>query len=429
MTRHEPDTRKDFPAPFRADVAVIGLGHIGLPTAAVLAGAGWSVCGVDVAARVVDLVNAGHAHINEPDLNKLVSEVTASGRLFASQDMPAAPIYVVAVPTPLGPDKTPDVSHVEAAARAIAPRLAPGGCIIVESTSPVGTMDRVAEIIACVRPDLAVPGRGAEAEADIALAYCPERVLPGRLLSELVSNDRVIGGITPACAQRAAQLYASFVKGDCLLTSARTAETVKLVENSFRDVNIAFANELSMVCDRIGADVWDVIRLANRHPRVNILQPGPGVGGHCIAVDPWFLVAGAPDVARLMRTAREVNDFKAVYTEQRIRALLAAAPMGKIAVLGLAYKPDSDDFRESPALKIATSLAADLGPRILIVEPFAGDLPEELSLAGATLTSLDVALGQAEVVVVLVDHASFRHLAPADLAGKLVFDTRGMLTA
>jgi UDP-N-acetyl-D-mannosaminuronic acid dehydrogenase len=237
----------------------------------------------------------------------------------------------------------------------------------------------------------------------------------------------VIGGVTAACAERAAVLYTSFVKGDCLFTTARVAETVKLVENSFRDVNIAFANELSMIADVIGVDVWDVIRLANRHPRVNILQPGPGVGGHCIAVDPWFLVAGAPGVAQLVKTAREVNDRKAVHTETRIRALLDASPGGKVALLGLAFKPDIDDFRESPALEIAEALSHTHGERILVVEPFTDQLPTAFAGSGAELVTLDAALRQAEIVVVLVDHTAFKHLSPDDLSGKLVFDTRGML--
>ncbi|MFO6448146.1 UDP-N-acetyl-D-mannosamine dehydrogenase [Erythrobacter sp. NE805] len=414
------------PAPDH-QVAVIGLGYIGLPTAALLASYGWSVCGVDVSQRVVDTVNAGGVHIEERDLDTLVQQAIAAQTLVASCEVPTASFYMIAVPTPLGTGNTPDISFVEAAARAIAPKILPGACVIVESTSPVGTTERVAAIIAEARPDLVVPRDGGTEEADIALAYCPERVLPGRIVNELVHNDRVIGGVTPACAERAAVLYTSFVKGDCLYTTARVAETVKLVENSFRDVNIAFANELSMIADTIGVDVWDVIRLANRHPRVNILQPGPGVGGHCIAVDPWFLVAGAPQAARLVRTAREVNDHKAHYTEERIRALLSAAPEGKVALLGLAFKPDIDDFRESPALEIAEALARTHGERILVVEPFTEDLPTALAGTGASLATLDAGLRQAEIVVVLVDHTAFRHLSPQDLAGKLVFDTRGML--
>ena len=414
------------PAPDH-QVAVIGLGYIGLPTAAVLASYGWNVCGVDVSDRGVATVNAGGVHIEERDLDKLVHHAITAQTLIASTEVPTASFYMIAVPTPLGDGNTPDISYVEAAARTIAPRILPGACVIIESTSPVGTTERVAQIIADARPDLVVPHDDCTEDADIALAYCPERVLPGRIVNELVHNDRVIGGVTPACAARAAVLYASFVKGDCLTTTARVAETVKLVENSFRDVNIAFANELSMIADVIGVDVWEVIRLANRHPRVNILQPGPGVGGHCIAVDPWFLVAGAPQAARLVRTAREVNDHKAAHTEGKIRALLEAAPDGKVALLGLAFKPDIDDFRESPALAIAEHLARDLGTRILVVEPFTDNLPHSLADTGAALVTLDDALKAAEVVVVLVDHTAFKHLTPQDLAGKLVFDTRGML--
>ena len=414
------------PAPDH-QVAVIGLGYIGLPTAALLASYGWNVCGVDVSERVVETVNAGGVHIEERDLDKLVHDAITAKTLVASTEVPTASFYMIAVPTPLGDNNAPDISYVEAAARAIAPKILPGACVIVESTSPVGTTERVTDIIADARPDLVVPRDGSNEEADIALAYCPERVLPGRIVNELVHNDRVIGGVTSACAERAAVLYTSFVKGDCLYTTARVAETVKLVENSFRDVNIAFANELSMIADVIGVDVWDVIRLANRHPRVNILQPGPGVGGHCIAVDPWFLVSGAPQAARLVRTAREVNDHKAVHTEAKIRALLEAAPEGKVALLGLAFKPDIDDFRESPALEIAEALAHTHGDRILVVEPFTEDMPACLADTGAQLVTLDAALRKAEIVVVLVDHTAFKHLGPEDLSGKRVFDTRGML--
>ncbi len=414
------------PAPDH-QVAVIGLGYIGLPTAAVLASFGWNVCGVDVSENVVETVNAGHVHIEERDLDRLVHEAIESERLSASTEVPSAHFYMIAVPTPLTDENAPDISYVEAAARAIAPKVLPGACIIVESTSPVGTTERVAQIIAEMRPDLKLPVFGSQQGGDIALAYCPERVLPGKIVRELVQNDRVIGGITPECAERATALYSSFVEGDCLATNARVAETVKLVENSYRDVNIAFANELSVIADDLGVDVWDVIALANRHPRVNILQPGPGVGGHCIAVDPWFLVSSSPKAARLIRTAREVNDFKANYTERRVRALLDAVPGGKVALLGLAFKPDIDDFRESPALEIALSLARTRGQRIMVVEPYAKEFPQGFAGTGAQLVELDEALATAEVIVVLVDHTAFKHLLPADLAGKLVFDTRGML--
>ncbi|WFL75975.1 UDP-N-acetyl-D-mannosamine dehydrogenase [Altererythrobacter arenosus] len=419
---------KPWPEPaFDHQVAVVGLGYIGLPTAAVLASYGWSVCGVDVSPRVVETVNSGGVHIEERDLDRLVHEAVEAERLVASTAMPQAHFYMIAVPTPLASGNQPDISFVEAAARSIAPNLSRGACVIVESTSPIGTTERVGEIIGELRPDLTMPVFGSERGGDIALAYCPERVLPGQIVTELVSNDRVIGGVSVACAEKAASLYRSFVKGDCLVTNARVAETVKLVENSFRDVNIAFANELSMVADAVEIDVWDVIRLANRHPRVNILQPGPGVGGHCIAVDPWFLVAAAPQQTKLIRSAREVNDYKAHHTGSRIRAMMAASPEAKVALLGLAFKPNIDDFRESPALEIAAELARDEGDRLLIVEPYTDELPRDFIGTGAELLELDEALKAADVVAVLVDHDAFKHLDLAALAGKMVYDTRGML--
>ncbi|MEP3052430.1 MAG: UDP-N-acetyl-D-mannosamine dehydrogenase [Erythrobacter sp.] len=407
-------------------IAVVGLGYIGLPTAAVLASYGWNVCGVDISERVVETVNSGGVHIEERDLDRLVKEGVDAGRLVASTNMPEAYFYMIAVPTPLGPSNSPNIRFVERAAEEIAQKLVPGSCVIIESTSPVGTTERVAEIIANIRPDLSVPTFGSDDAADIAIAYCPERVLPGKIVSELVENDRVIGGITPACADRATALYNSFVAGDCLQTSSRIAETVKLVENSFRDVNIAFANELSMVADEIGVNVWEVIRLANRHPRVNILQPGPGVGGHCIAIDPWFLVSSAPKSSKLIKAAREVNDHKAKHTQDRIRALVASQPDCKIALLGLAFKPDIDDFRESPALEIAEALAPDFGDRINVVEPFAETLPGTLAQSDVRHCSLDAALQSSDIVVVLVDHSAFKHLSHRELSGKVVFDTRGM---
>ena len=408
-------------------IVVVGLGYIGLPTAAVLAGFGWQVCGVDVTPEVVETVNSGGVHIEERDLDRLVHEAVETGRLRASVDMPRAHFYMIAVPTPLGDDYQPNIEYVEAAARAIAPKLTKGACVIVESTSPIGTTEKVGEIFDLLRPDLDIPKFGDTREADIALAYCPERVLPGKIVEELVSNDRVIGGVTEACATKAATLYRSFVKGECLMTNSRAAEMVKLTENSFRDVNIAFANELSMVADKVEIDVWDIIRLANRHPRVNILQPGPGVGGHCIAVDPWFLVSSAPEQTRLVRTARKINDHKAVHTASRIRTMLEAAPDAKVAMLGLAFKPNIDDFRESPSLEIAEVLASEFGERILCVEPFTDALPGALAERGAKLVSLDAALEQSEIVAVLVDHDAFKSLTLEALQGKMVYDTRGML--
>jgi UDP-N-acetyl-D-mannosaminuronic acid dehydrogenase len=410
----------------RFDVAMIGLGYIGLPTAAIIARAGLSVRGVDISERIVDLVNQGRVHIQETDLDALVKNVVTDGMLTASTEAPVADVYLIAVPTPLGDNKSPDVSMVLEAARLIAPVLPTGGCVILESTSPVGTTQQVAGILAELRPDLAIPGFCGDKQADVHIAYCPERVLPGHIIEELVANDRIIGGLTEGCARRAQDFYRRFVRGDCLETTAGVAEMVKLTENSFRDVNIAFANELSLVAEHMDIDVWEVIRLANRHPRVNVLQPGPGVGGHCIAVDPWFLVSSAPEQARLIRTAREVNDAKPDHVVARLAAMLNASPDARIALLGLAFKPNIDDFRESPALEIAERIARDYGDRVLVVEPFTDELPGAMAKHGAQLTTYELAMAQAELVAVLVDHDQFRSAPRYLSAGKIVYDTRGM---
>lgn len=409
-----------------ADVLVVGLGYIGLPTAAVIAGSGQIVRGIDISPQVVNTVNEGRIHIEEANLAGVVRDAVAGGKLSASLAPCHADVFLIAVPTPFGPGHAPDTSYVMAAVRKIAPVLRRGNCVILESTSPIGTTHEVAALLAQLRPDLAIPGEGADRKPDLAIAYCPERVLPGRIVAELIQNDRVVGGITPDCARRASAFYRRFVRGECIETTARAAEMVKLVENSFRDVNIAFANELSVIAEELGIDVWEVIRLANRHPRVNVLQPGPGVGGHCIAVDPWFLVASAPDKARLIRTAREVNDGKANHVADRAKAMLAALPEARVACLGLAFKPNIDDFRESPALDIVRRLAAGHGPRLCVVEPYAARLPDDLAEHGAELATLEQALQDCEIVLLLVDHDAFRGVAPASLAGKVIYDTRGM---
>ncbi len=410
-------------------VVVVGLGYIGLPTAAVIARAGAAVIGVDVNTAVVDTVNEGRVHIEEVDLHGLVQGVVARGRLRASVTPEPADAFVIAVPTPIRDDRTPDVSHVLEAARTIAPVLKAGDLVILESTSPVGTTDRVAALIAAARPDLKVPGHCA-GTPDLYVAYCPERVLPGRILVELVDNDRVIGGITPRCARRAMAFYRGFVRGACLTTTARAAEMVKLVENSYRDVNIAFANELSMIAEELGVDVWEVIRLANRHPRVNILQPGPGVGGHCIAVDPWFLIAGAPETAHLIRAAREVNETKTDFVIGRamrlVETMVASDPNARVACLGLAFKPNIDDFRESPAVTVAAALARRFGAAVRLVEPFAAALPMEFAGTGAALVELDDALAECGLLIVLVDHDLFRSIPLEEREGKQVYDTRGL---
>lgn len=406
-------------------VVVLGLGYIGLPTAAVIARTGARVLGIDVSRHVVDTVNSGRVHIEEVDLDGLVSGVVARGTLRASTVIEPADVFVIAVPTPFGENHAPNIGYVLQAATTIATVLKAGDVVVLESTSPVGTTDKVRDLLAQLRPDLKVPGKTGES-ADIAIAYCPERVLPGRILVELIDNDRVIGGITPRCARKALSFYRRFVRGACVTTTARAAEMTKLTENAFRDVNIAFANELSLVADEMGVDVWEVIRLANRHPRVNILSPGPGVGGHCIAVDPWFLVSAAPAQTPLIRTAREVNDGKVAHTIARAVELIAHLPGVPIACLGLAFKANIDDFRESPALKVAAELAARFGERVRIVEPYARTLPKALDGSGARLCDIDTAIETCPIMIVLVDHDVFKSVPLDERATKLVYDTRGI---
>ena len=408
-------------------VCVVGLGYIGLPTAAVIARSGIEVLGLDVSEKIVETINRGEIHIEEVDLDGLVQAVVRSGALRASTRIEPAEIFIVAVPTPFAKDgrHTPDLSYVMAAARSVATVLKPGDIVILESTSPVGTTEALRDAIAAVRPELKLPGL-ALGEPEIAIAYCPERVLPGRILQELIDNDRSIGGITPACAEKAGQFYKRFVRGECVATDARSAEMTKLVENAYRDVNIAFANELSIVADAMGMDVWEVIRLANRHPRVNILNPGPGVGGHCIAVDPWFIVHGAEGETPLIQTARGVNDGKIRHVIARASELAEAHPGEKVACLGLAFKANIDDFRESPARLVAATLARKFGERVRIVEPYAKELPIEYGGTGARLVELEAALASCGVLVVLVDHDVFRRVPLAARADKLVYDTRGI---
>ncbi len=406
-------------------VVVLGLGYIGLPTAAVIARTGAKVLGVDVTQSVVDTVNSGKVHIEEVDLDGLVSGVVARGNLRASTTIEPADIFVIAVPTPFAEDHAPNIGYVLKAATTVASVLKPGDAVILESTSPVGTTEKVRDLLAQLRPDLKVPGKTGES-ADIAIAYCPERVLPGRILVELIDNDRVIGGITPRCARRALAFYRRFVRGACVTTTSRAAEMTKLTENAFRDVNIAFANELSRVADTMDVDVWEVIRLANRHPRVNILSPGPGVGGHCIAVDPWFLVHADRANTPLIRTAREVNDAKVDYVIARAEAMVADHPGLPVACLGLAFKANIDDFRESPALKVAAALAARFGDRLHVVEPYAATLPAAFDDIGAHLTDLDTAIEICPIMIVLVDHDMFKSVPLDERADKIVYDTRGI---
>lgn len=402
-------------------VAVIGLGYIGLPTAAVAASRGVDVIGIDVVPEVVDTINRGEIHIVEPDLDVVVKAAVATGKLRATLKPESADVFILAVPTPFKEGFKPDVDYVEAAARSIAPVLKAGDLVILESTSPVGTTEQICQWLAEERGDLSFPHQTGD-KAQISVAHCPERVLPGHVLHELIANDRVIGGMTRRCAERARDFYKIFVKGECILTDARTAEMAKLTENTFRDVNIAFANELSMICDELGINVWELIALANRHPRVNILQPGCGVGGHCIAVDPWFIVDKSPKLARVVRTAREVNDSKPHYVIDKVRVAAERYKAPVIACLGLAFKPDIDDLRESPALEITKHLAAEKFGTVLAVEPNVKTLPKKAQ-GNFELVSLDEALERADVVVVLVKHKPFVGLSKRLLGtGKVLID-------
>lgn len=413
-------------------ISVVGLGYIGLPTAAVFASRKIKVIGIDVNKKAVDLINQGKIHIVEPDLDIVVHAAVSEGYLRASTTPEPADAFLIAVPTPFkngttGPHE-PDISYIEAASRSIAPVLKKGDLVILESTSPVGATEKMALWLAEGRPDLTFPDTHGEA-SDIRIAHCPERVLPGQVLRELVQNDRVIGGITKKCSEAAVALYRIFVQGDCVITNARTAEMCKLTENSFRDVNIAFANELSIIADQLDINVWELIRLANRHPRVNILQPGPGVGGHCIAVDPWFIVSASPENSKLIRAAREVNDFKPEWVLQKVdEALLRflkSHPQKSfgdviIACLGLTFKANIDDLRESPALSIAKKLAAK-HKHLWGVEPNV----DEISDATINLKSLNEAIEGADILVLLVDHKEFH--AHANIKNhKFLVDTKGI---
>ena len=413
-------------------LSVIGLGYIGLPTAAAFASRGKKVVGVDINPHAVETINRGAIHIVEPDLDVLVKRAVEDGFLRATTQPEPADAFLIAVPTPFKGDHLPDMKFVESAARSLAPVLKKGDLIILESTSPVGATEQMAQWLAEARPDLSFPQQAGE-QSDINVAYCPERVLPGQVMVELIKNDRVIGGMTALCSQRASELYNIFLKGECVVTNSRTAEMCKLTENSFRDVNIAFANELSLICDAQGINVWELIGLANRHPRVNILQPGPGVGGHCIAVDPWFIVAQNPELARIIRTAREVNDSKPHWVVDRVKAALAdcltttgkRAADVKIACFGLAFKQNIDDLRESPAVEVTHLIADWHAGETWAVEPNVHQLPDSLA-EKVTLHTLDDALKNADLLVMLVDHASFKAIPADQIEQSWIVDTKGV---
>jgi len=400
-------------ANFEKTVCVIGLGYIGLPTASLLGTKGYQVYGVDTVKHVVDTINQGKIHIVEPDLDILVKSAVQAGNLSAGQQPKEADIFIIAVPTPFKDNHQPDLSYVENATRMIAPFVKPGNLVILESTSPVGTTDGV---VAKILKDA-----GHNVDTGVFVAHCPERVLPGRILTELIENDRIVGGINELATQAAIEFYQTFVRGEVFATDSRTAEMTKLTENSFRDVNIAFANELSMICDTEGINVWNLISLANRHPRVNILNPGPGVGGHCIAVDPWFIVARSPDQARLIRTAREVNDHKPEWVIEKVKASADKFKKPVIGCLGLSFKADVDDLRESPSVEIVRTLMKAKVGDILVSEPTLSSHKE------FNLLPYEEVVAKSDIVLLLVDHKQFRKLKAADLKEKILIDTRGII--
>lgn len=418
-------------------ISIIGLGYIGLPTAAVFASRKVKVIGVDVNQHAVDTINRGQIHIVEPDLDMVVHAAVKEGYLRATTTPEPAGAFLIAVPTPFkdGPSGPhhPDLDYIESASKAIAPVLKRGDLVILESTSPVGATEQMAAWLAEARPDLSFPQTHGEA-SDIRVAHCPERVLPGHVLRELVQNDRVIGGMTPRCSAAAAQLYKTFVLGECVITNARTAEMCKLTENSFRDVNIAFANELSIICDKLGINVWELIKLANRHPRVNILQPGPGVGGHCIAVDPWFIVSAAPEQARLIRTAREVNDSKPEWVINKVKLAVADYLMAHpdktskdvvIACLGVAFKANIDDLRESPSLAIAKKIAQDHPGVTMVVEPNLTPARDK-EVAPTKTAELLTALRSSHIAVLLVAHQEFKNCTEIEHYPGLLINACGL---
>lgn len=404
-------------------ISVIGLGYIGLPTAAMFASRKKKVIGVDVNQYAVDTINRGEIHIVEPDLDMIVHAAVSEGYLKATLTPEVADAFLIAVPTPFKScndnqgDPTipePDLTYIQKASEAIAPVLKKGDLVILESTSPVGATEQMAEWLAQARPDLTFPQSAGE-NADVNIAHCPERVLPGHVVRELVENDRVIGGMTAQCSARAVELYKTFVQGECVITNARTAEMAKLTENSCRDVQIAFANELSIICDKLNIDVWELISLANRHPRINILQPGPGVGGHCIAVDPWFIVSKTPEEAKIIHTARKVNDAKPQWVINKVQLAIAdflqanptkTAKDVTIACYGLAFKPDIDDLRESPALNIAKQIAELHAGTVIAIEPNINGLPSNIDKLH--LTTIEVAKNAADIHLLLVDHKEFK---------------------
>lgn len=410
-------------------VAFVGLGYIGLPTAVVMANHGLQVTGVDIKQENVERINRGEVTIVEPGLEEQLKRAVDSGNLKATTQMPHADVYIIAVPTPFKENYEGDLSYIMSAAESIAPQLQGDELIILESTSPPTTTRKLSEKILELRPDLVADGaENPENKPVLYFAYCPERILPGKAMEELITNSRIIGGQTPRATEIAAEIYGAFCTGELAPTDDVTAEMAKLTENSFRDVNIAFANELSLISDKLGIDVWELINLANKHPRVNILQPGPGVGGHCIAVDPWFIVSADRENSNLIRTAREVNDGKPEWVIGKVEDAAGSAPAPVIAALGLAFKPDIDDLRESPAMDITAKVAERFSHgTVLAVEPNVKELPAKLQgFENVEFAEYNDAIERADVVLLLVDHQEFKTVAATALAGKQIVDTKGI---
>jgi UDP-N-acetyl-D-mannosaminuronic acid dehydrogenase len=415
-------------------ISVIGLGYIGLPTAAVFASRQVKVIGVDVNEHAVKTINEGKIHIVEPELDLLVHSTVTGGYLKATNVPEPADAFFIAVPTPFKGDHAPDLSYIEAACKSIAPVLKKDDLVVLESTSPVGTTEQMAQWLAAARPDLTFPQQRGD-ESDVRIAYCPERVLPGHVIRELVENDRIIGGMTPTCSETAINYYKIFVEGECHITNSKTAEMAKLTENSFRDVNIAFANELSIICDKLRINVRELIGLANKHPRVNILSPGAGVGGHCIAVDPWFIVSSCPEESKIIHTARNVNDYKPQWVLENIKKEISNIRQKnpdrkkcdvKVACLGIAFKPDIDDLRESPAMEIVKTLA-ETECKILVCEPNIEALPPKLSqFEKVSLMNVESAIARADIICVLVKHTAFMDHVQEIREKKRVIDVVGL---
>lgn len=411
----------------KREVVVVGLGYIGLPTAVVLANSGWQVTGVDVSDRTIEFVQAGQLPFVEEGLEVALAAAVNAGTLTAQKDTPPAEIYILSVPSPLTGDNQLETKFIDAATDAIIPQLRGGELLLLESTVPPGTTERMADRVLAARPELRTDE--STGKPGLFFAHAPERVLPGRVMIEMRTNDRVVGGTTPEATDKAAELYRSFCTGKVILSDARTAEMSKLAENAYRDINIAYANELSVICDELGIDVWELIELANRHPRVDILKPGPGVGGHCIAVDPWFIVASTPTTSKLIKQAREVNDGKPHWVLSKIDQAVQSAPTPPtIALLGLAFKPNIDDLRESPALQIASAVAQRYPEhRIMLVEPNITEPPTEFSThAHVEFAHAKAAIDSADIIVLLVAHDEFGGLELLTSSDKVVLDTTGM---